>query len=329
MKPKKLLALVFLVLALAGAAALKAATDRRAAERAGDVVETRRLNEGLSPSFVSRVELERSGEPAVVLTKNPAGEWSVESRFGVPARKAAVEELVNAFANLSGEVRASSPDLAADFKLDEKSAIRASFRDAAGKEVVRLYLSPLRPNRIDNFVRAEGSNEALAVKKDILSTLGIWSKESKLDYKTFADLRAVRFDLAKVTRAEVAGTKGAFALVRAADPKDVAAAHAKWTIEPGGSPADAAAVSRFLVFLSNVYGSDAVDPAAYLGYSKDPAIRVLEGEKETLIYLGTPAGSAPTIKLLPDRRAYEVSPETAAGFKKTKAEFAHAAGKAS
>lgn len=324
MKPGKLGALFVIVAVLAATAVFKKATERQPAAEA-PLAEERTVNTGLSSAFVSRIEIRQASTVTVVLTKKASSEWVIENRYGAPARKETVEALIKAFSDLRGEVRSDASELLADFKIDDAQGIRVRFDTTAGASQI-VFLSPLRPSAAENFVRAGESREVLVVRKDLLGVLGLWSKDAKVDYKSFIDLRVVGFDPSKASRLELALDGHVEASLVRRTPEAPGPAD-EWRLHPSGEPADAMKVKALLNELSNLFGTDALDPGVDHGFSEAPSVRIGEktetGEKERTLFFGKTDTSAKltAVAVRPDGAVFAVAEDRLAPFRKKQTDF--------
>ncbi|GEM_PF-3576359 len=325
MKPKRLVALFLVVGALSAGVFFKKTAQRHPANEIS-IAEERTLNPGLSPAFVTRIEIRQAGDSPAVLLKDASGEWTLESRYGAPARKDTVEALVKEFSDLRGEVRADAQDLLTDFKIDDKQGIRIQFDLTVGKSQA-TYLSPLRPTAVENFVRDGGSHEVLVVKKNLLGVLGLWNKDSKIDYKAFADLRVMSADISKISRLELASNGRVEVSLTHRDPEGSAPAVDEWRFDSSGEPADAMEVKRLLNQLSNLFGVDALDPKTEHGFQETPSVRLREKigteEKEKMLFFGKadPDSKTVAVAVRPENRVFAVPEGSLAPFAKKKTDF--------
>lgn len=193
MKFKKLVILIVALAVLIAAALVKKARENGPDQKKPSPA-VKVLRETLSPAFVQKVVLSKADDAGekIVLRKDNANEWILESRVNTRARKDRVEALIKNVTELGGEIRSESKEVLKDFSLLESQAIQIQLRGAEDKVIASVLVSPLRPTGGLNFVRLADSDRVIVASPDILSTLGIYAKSDKLDDKLFADLQAVK-----------------------------------------------------------------------------------------------------------------------------------------
>lgn len=328
MKFRKLVVLLAVLAVLATLAITKKASmDRRVRmEPKAPVLET--VNPGLSTAFVSKITLSGPGEPAQRLEIEKKGaEWFMSTHYGARARRDQVEKLLTDISTLAGEVRAEKKELLSDFSLSAEQAFHVELIGSDGKQLSHTLISPQRPNRGQNFVSAHGTEKVFAVATDVLSTLGIWDKDSKLDFKTFVDWQVASLVPDAVSRLELAaGSGGDFSLVRQEGEK------ADWVFDPPDAQmsVDADKVKAYMAQLSNLYGRDILDPKTSPVVGEKPKIRWSQKDDPQglahEIYWGAETlDKTVPLKLAPEGIFYSIQSSSLGQLKKDKAHFQKAA----
>ncbi len=257
---------VFLVLFVAGVVKkINHERRERIEEKKAATANTQVFNRDLATAFVTGLEVwHGDDEKSKITAKKDAATsaWSVTSHYGLPAKQYMVDELLKLSANIKGEVRSNSRDVLEDFQITDEQGIHLLLRGTEDKELTHLVVSPLRV-AYDNFVRRAGDPTVIFSKNDILSQLGIYKKEDRIETKSFIDLKVVSFESDKVTRLEFRPAGAApLVLVKKEIEKEDKTKEKIWVFEPEdkSTEIDTSKVSSFFSSLSNLYGKEPVDP---------------------------------------------------------------------
>ncbi len=263
----------------------------------------------------------------IVFNKNPAGEWILENKFGIKAKKELVAGLIKDLADLKGEVRAESKLVFGDFAIGDSEGAHIILEADAGKPLIHLVFALSRPNWGKNFVRLEGSEKIVLINEDILSSLGLYAKDAKLDDKNFADFKLFSFDSKAIQKIGVTLNKIPLVLVKKdSSDKNIPAVWSFNGMRPK-EEIDAAKVDEFLTSISNMSAQDAVDPNLNIyGFNQALLSVVLEDSQavkaahmEVGAYL--PAEKVYYVKILPQNQAFKVSESLIQNLKKDKTYF--------
>ena len=312
MKFKKLVALLLVLAALAGAALVKkAALDKERRAESGEVLKAETaLGAEISPAFVSKIDLKRGDE---VLTFSKGDErWTIPTHYGTHARKDAVDELLKKLSAVRGEARSENPSVLEDFSLTDAKAIHIRLLGAGDKELAHFLLSPLRSRGTQNFIRLAGSPKVLVTAADVLAALNIFSKDDKLDYHGFAEFRVAGIDSSKISSFELTVTGAQKLPFVKTEEKDKPVS---WSLgDDATATIDAQKVGEFLSSVYNLYAGDNVDPAAHAkDFQGEPWLRLhlKPGEKpETLEIRSAPRSEEKKtrfLQVMPEGLVYEIS----------------------
>lgn len=318
MKLKKLLALTAVLIVILIASFVKKANDEKDTVKQRQTQPLAAITQDIATAFVTKIVITPAGADKaskLILSKDASGDWVIESRYNTKARKWAVDNLLGNMANLKGEPAGESKEVLNDFSILDDQGIHLELKGSGEKALAHVVVSPLRTRGTKNFVRSADSHKVVMTESDLLSNLGLYTKDAKIDYKTFAELRIARFDTAKVTGLELSPPKAErLVFTKKEDPKDK---KALWTYAADGQETelDAVQVNELLSGISNLYGKDSVDPAAssYGIDEKTPwvVLRFKPEEKPEPLtfYLGSHADDKKSyfIKAMPDAIIYEVA----------------------
>ena len=231
--------------------------------------------------------------------------WRIPDLSNARADKAKIERLIKDIHEAKGELRGKGASLHKDFGLEEEKALRVSFYDAVGADLLTLFIGEKRFAAGEIFIRQKDSDSVYLVNTDLLSRIGIYgdSSKEKPTSEFWAALNLFNFDPSKVEQLEASrlidGKLTVVAdVIREIDPNDPA--KRKWKYQRTGLPfaLDAEKVRKFLDELKtwNAMKALAPEPGKNYGFDHTEAqmkIR-LEGNKEILIKGGdkdTAAGS--------------------------------------
>jgi len=277
MKFKKLLIIAGVVLCLLALAAIKNIAVKRQASKKGNEIAVIDLTKDVSEGFVSKIIVYKGSDEKskMTLRKDPSGKWILENRFGLSARKEAVDSLLKELSDVSGEVRSDSKLVLEDFSISDVSGVHVILKAANDKVLKHMVVGLKRPVWNMNFIRLAQDANVIAAQKDILSRLNLYDVTSKLDEDYFADLKILTFDINKVERLELkeADKKGLF-LVKGSSNET--ASLPAWNLEPPvkGQVIDPSKVDGFLQNIANMYAQDALDPALNTYGFDDPSLDI-------------------------------------------------------
>lgn len=317
MKFKKLVVLMIVLAALAAIGIFKkAGMEREEALQKARPSEEASLAEGLLAGSVTKIMIARGSgeEEMLVLSKDTSGRWTIENRFGTRAKKATVEGLLTSLGTLRGNVRAETKEVLADFSLTQDKAFHLRLLGVDEKEILHMLLSPLRPRGTQNFVRLDSSDRVIVTATDLLASLGIFTKEDKLSYRVFADLRVTEIDSSKIVSMTVSpeGVRP-FTLLKTQEAKDQ---NVQWSVgQDATAQVDTAQVDQFVSSLSNLYANDTLDPQQHAGLfeSKPPWLRIeqkAELEPEVLelkVGQGSQENKPRLVQVMPSGLVYELA----------------------
>ncbi|MCM8801144.1 MAG: DUF4340 domain-containing protein [Candidatus Omnitrophica bacterium] len=234
------------------------------------------LIKDLPETFVSKIKIykENDEDRKVILTKSPEGIWSVESNFGIKAKKETIEILLKNLKELKGQLRADSKDLFSDFQIEDDKAVHIVLESDSGGLLSHILVSFLKPEWDKNFVRLLDSEKIVLVNKDILSSLNLYNKDSNLDSNYFSDLRLFSFNLSDIQKVRIEMNSKTITL-----KKDHAEAGSSvWRFDPKPPKAeevDSNRVDEFLRNLLNIYAQKVMDPEGKDYDLEKPSLRII------------------------------------------------------
>lgn len=116
----------------------------------------------LSEESLERVEIERPGEPAVVLTKDASGTWSIAAPVQLPADSQPVTAITASVTNLSSDrvIDENLTDLAAYGLEPPQLSLKLTMKDGA---VHRLRIGEDTPDRSATYVSVDGDSRLFAM----------------------------------------------------------------------------------------------------------------------------------------------------------------------
>jgi hypothetical protein len=329
MKFKKLIVLVIVLSALVIAVFIKKSYDQnqeRSRQKAATATEA--VVKDVDASSIMRIDLRKgeANQAEVSLLRQADGSWTIPDYYKAKSKKWTIDQLLKNFTQAKGEMRSDSKDVLGDYSLTEKDAVHLEAFDAQGTALFHLLISPNRTLTGQNFMRLASSNRVIVADSDILSTLGLQSKDSKLDPKKFADMQTVKIDVDKVSKIEIFDKKSSQVLLRQQGAADKTV---QWAWDPADprQPVEKSKVETFLRSLPNIYASEVIDPASPLAKEVKPWIRVImekDGQNTPLELQLSPVDAAKKIyalRVMPDAIVYQVDSAGIEAIKTDKASF--------
>lgn len=298
MKLKKLLILIGAVIILFMFVPVKGCLQKsRLSEMKNKDSAALLLISGDPEAFASKVTIYRGGSEndKIILSRQNDGQWIVETKYGVKARQDKVDNLLNSFKDLRGELRGESKSLFADFEILDNQSGHIILEGNKGNTLAHLVVSFKKPAFNQYFVRLAGSEKVILTERNILSASGIFDKTTPLNAGLFADYKIFSFDPASVNKITLTNSrKKALILVKEVSSKDKPEGVWRFEMPKTRKPLqpDPLKVNEFLQNASAIRALDSLDPAlaaygfdrpfteATLDFSKDsktPQIRILIG----------------------------------------------------
>jgi hypothetical protein len=273
MSAKKLLIIIGIVAVLIALAVFKKIVQsietakQLAREAASDYV----LIKDSPESLVNKITVYRGDEEAnkLILSKDPEGEWVIESRLKTKARAPVINNFLKDLNGLKGEVRSDTKDVLGDFQIQDNQAVHLILESGKRGVLYHLEISLLRPVWNKNFIRREGSNKVVLVKKDFLSQFNFYGKDSKVDDIFITDLKVFSFEQNDIQKFKIS--------INGKEPISLSKAGQEnaWSIEPALSEEEELDVSKIEEFLRNISGMIAKEPL-------DPGINTYGFDKPKL-----------------------------------------------
>jgi len=245
---------------------------------AGDVdpgaVQTVRAWVGAFPD--SAVELARRGDA-----------WVVPSSGGWAAKKDLVDKLLEDVKGLRGELRSSSADVLADYRIDDENGMHLVGLGSGGGELFHVIVGKTAL-RGGGFVRRQGSDDVFLTPASLRSSFGLWGDEPKApDAKRWLELRVTQLDRQDVDRIVLRDGPSEIVLEKtfpstvpdttAAGPSLEVPDRTDWTWKPDASGEfDKRKADTVLGTLCNLYASDVVPAEGAEGYGLGEGARVAE-----------------------------------------------------
>ncbi|MDD5109238.1 MAG: DUF4340 domain-containing protein [Candidatus Omnitrophica bacterium] len=226
----------------------------------------------------------------VIISKNNEGQWVLESRFGLRARKEAVDNFLGNLNNTKGEVRAESKDVFNDFQIQDNESAHLILAGADGKPLTHLVISFKKPDGNQNFIREFNSEKILLTNRNILNSMGFFGKAAKCDENNFANYKIFNFDVNSVNKIEFTDSRKHSLVLTKTEATDKNPS-AYWNSVPVNpkSLLDSAKVEKYLQSIAAFYSQDILDPAlSVYGFEKPYAVlklRLIKGGKTEEIRL--------------------------------------------
>lgn len=273
MKAKKL----FIIISILGLLLVLALVKDQAGKRQS--IETQKetplfsLTSQISPSFVSKIIIYKGNAPEnkLTLTKDENENWVIENKFGVKARKPAIDNIFKEFSGLEGELRSQSKAVYPDFEIEDNQSAHLILESGAGKAIHHFIISFKRPSWESNFIRMDDSEKVVLINKNLLGYINLYSKDTAIDnnfFNNFADYKIYSFKPEEIIKIELTpGTKKPLTLVKDKEKNT-------WQIDGEKTEIDTAKVDEFIRNIANIYASDILDPAGKdYGFDK-PILRI-------------------------------------------------------
>ncbi|PIU40161.1 MAG: hypothetical protein COT00_03145 [Candidatus Omnitrophica bacterium CG07_land_8_20_14_0_80_50_8] len=319
MKFKKLLILIVILFAIIVVSFIKKANLDKNAAIENQPPPPTMVTQEIAPGFVSKLLISKGSEEAgrlLTVSKNGGGEWVIDSHFNTKARKSQVESVLKNLSGLKGEFRSDSKDVLEDYSLLETQAYHLELQGSDNQALAHVLVSPLRTRGTKNFVRNAKSSTVVVTDSDILTSLGLYSKDAKLDYKMFADFKVVVTEASKIQSLELTQPKSTpFLMTKREDVKNKTVtwisgmADKEITLETGK-------VNELISNILNLYAKESADPAGTVyGFNEKaaPWIRIQlkpeEKPNEIMLFLGLRFEATKTyfLKSIPDGQVYALS----------------------
>jgi hypothetical protein len=212
---------------------------------------------------ILRAWLGESTDDAIELQRSSDG-WIVASAWGWKAKDDLVQSLLDDLAGLSGESRSTSPDVLADYEIDDETGLHVTAQGDAGSELFHLVVGKAS-NRGGCFVRRAGSDEVLLTSASLRSSFGVWGDDPKPpESKRWIDLRIHKAERNDVD--EVVITDGGKPLTLEKvfeEPAEEGGEvdRTKWTWKPDAAGEfDKGKTDGLVSTLCNLYANDVVEP---------------------------------------------------------------------
>jgi len=328
---KKLLVILGVVLALLVLVLVKKTAQKKylAKQETAPLTTEFELIKDLPETFILRVAAYKGDDEKnkMVLVKNSEGLWILESKYGIKAKKATVDNLLKELKDLKGEVRAESKDLFADFQIEDSKALHILLEAGTGNIINHLVVSFLRPDWNKTFVRQEESEKVVLVNKDILSLFNLYNKEAKLNDAYFADLKLFAFETKQIQKIELVRDKEQLIFKKSEPGGSTSPA---WNLEPALTPdeeIDTSKVDELLRNIYNIYAKEILDPSLSTYGFDAPLLKVslqdLEGKKAAQMEVGKYLESEKVYyaRVIPANLVFKVSESYIKNLKKERASF--------
>jgi hypothetical protein len=313
---KKLLVLICVVTVLLVLAFAKKAIQQKqiAQEETQEKFSIYVLTKDLTASFIAKIIVYKGSEEnnKLSVAKNKEGNWILERKFGIRAKKEMIDNLLKELGDLKGEIRAASGDLFGDFQIKDNQGVHIIFEADGGKVLKHLVVSFLPAGRDKNFVRLADGQEVVLVTKNILELFNLFDQESKLDETFLADLKLFSFEPKQIQKIEL-NTKESLVLKKS---QPEGASGPAWNFEPVKVPADeidTSKVDEFLRDISGLYARDVLDPNLNTYGFDRPALRIALEDAQAKIAAEVELGSylekdkLHYLRVLPANFVYKVS----------------------
>jgi len=272
------------------------------------------LTKDLAGSFIAKILVYKGSDEnnKLSISKDKEGNWILERKFGIRAKKEKIDKLLKELGDLKGEIRAASGDLFGDFQIKDNQGVHIIFEADGGKVLKHLVVSFLVAGRDKNFVRLAAGQEVVLVAKNILEHFNLFDKESKLDETFLADLKLFSFTPKQIQKIELSA--GESFVLKKSQPEG--ASGPAWNFEPAktlADEADTAKVDEFLRDVSGLYAKDVLDPGLNTYGFDQPALRIVLEDAQAKIAAEVELGSylekekLHYVRVLPANFVYKVS----------------------
>lgn len=211
MKPRNLVILAVVVVALAGISLMQKSSHERDTSQATTtvVVAGEFTRDGLS-----RISIGHGAEDEVVaLALQPDG-WVVASAWNAPADEQKIDVLLTSLSDLSGEFRSDSAEVLANYGLSDEAALRIRALDAAGQNALAVDVGKKAEGGRGDFVRRPDESAVYLTQTSILSQLGIYGEATPPKSTHFVALQVVKEDRQDIDRLIVLNGGEALDLVK-------------------------------------------------------------------------------------------------------------------
>ncbi len=232
--------------------------------------------------------------PAVDLVK-ANGVWRVKSLWKARADPAKVENLIQKFLSVQGELRGSGKKLFSDFGIEDAEAFSIKFVGAGDKPLTELRLGTKQAGVNAYFIRTAANEDVYLAGLNLAELLGIYAslEEASPASLFWADLSLFNLDPEKVTEITVHRLKGeektmAAGLGRETDPKDPLKSSWKFLRQGLSSSPDPDTVMEWIAAMNSVRAEKVVDPAGK-GYGLEKPVwqlEVTQGDKKSILIAG-------------------------------------------
>jgi len=264
MKFKKLLIIIAIVCFLLALVVIKNSCQKsRSVKKSLEDSEVVLVNSSMN-IFATKITIYNGGneKDKVMLSRNSGGEWVLEGRFGLKAKKEIAGNLLNILHNLKGELRAESKSVFSDFQIQDNESAHLILAGADGKPLTHLVISFKTPKWNQNFIREFNSGKVVLVNRNILNAIGLFDKAAKCDGSFFTDYQVFSFDVNSVKGIELKDSrKSTLILVKSEPSKNEP--ESIWKFEPAkpkSSQPDPLKINEFLQGVASIRALDSLDP---------------------------------------------------------------------
>jgi hypothetical protein len=210
MRPKQIITLAIVLIALVGALVSAKALNRPRIDTSTYDV----LPISVDPAAIYEIQIEKTDEAEPVVIQKSGDNWTLPRRSGGRAKSEKVSNLIEGFSVVEGELRSTSKALLSTFGIEKDEAFRLTFFAMGGKELRSYYVGGKSSYQQHSFLREAQSNDVYWVGRNLFSLLGVFGDPQKAspDYQFWTDLSLIPFDVQTVD---------SFKVVKKADGKEI------------------------------------------------------------------------------------------------------------
>ena len=255
----------------------------------------RLISEEFKPAKVSGIQFFQAGKEGkgvrVERDNGNSDSWLVATKFNAPAKKSAIDSLLNNVKTLEGEERASDSKLFPEFGLEEEKGFHLLLSGEAGNELVHLIVGKKAGTYSFGFIRFHDKDTVYIADKDFRYDFGIFTDndDQEPDQSKWLDMNILSLNKDEVESVSIIG-KGKEILIKkkeeekkeGEDTKEKEAKphkkRADWILTEGRKkertiPHDS--IDSFLSSIASISALEVVDPSKLSEYGLDNPIEHL------------------------------------------------------
>ncbi|MBD3170190.1 MAG: DUF4340 domain-containing protein [candidate division Zixibacteria bacterium] len=240
------------------------------------------LSQGLEEDNIGEILVYRPGEEDNgVHLVHEGKDWTVASNYGALAKERNITEFMEKLTALSGELRGTSEEIAAEFGLTDTSMAKMVIKDKSGNVIRSFELGKDSPDYRGSYVRVEGDPKIYRTMDGINRYFGLFNADSDPDSDRWSDKKIIHFTKDELQKIKVISGNKYYELVKETTAPQVVPSDTskpapppqeKWVVgkTSRGADIDEKQITSMLSRITNLQATDLVDPdsAEFYGFNR-------------------------------------------------------------